>query len=206
MMGMLIKNYAVFPHMTVKENIAFGLKVFKIDKNEMEQRINEILKIVRIEEHKDKKPQQLSGGQQQRVALARALVIHPKVLLMDEPLSNLDAKLRIEMRNAIRDIQERIGITTVYVTHDQEEALAISDRIAILNDGIIQQIGEPKDIYTRPKNLFVAQFIGTSNVLKGKIIRSAKKCEIHYLEDNYKEEMSNLISEVEDGQDILLAI
>src|SRR5690625_5174821 len=162
-MGMVFQNYAVFPHMTVKENIAFGLKVHKMDKEEMERRIDEILRVVRIEEHKDKRPDQLSGGQQQRVALARALVIHPKVLLMDEPLSNLDAKLRIEMRNAIRNIQENIGITTLYVTHDQEEALAISDRIAVLNDGVIQQIGEPKEIYSRPQNLFVAQFIGTSN-------------------------------------------
>jgi len=205
-MGMVFQNYAVFPHMTVKENIAFGLKVHKMDKEEMERRIGEILRVVRIEEHKDKRPDQLSGGQQQRVALARALVIHPKVLLMDEPLSNLDAKLRIEMRNAIRNIQENIGITTLYVTHDQEEALAISDRIAVLNDGVIQQIGEPKEIYSRPQNLFVAQFIGTSNVLKGKIKKSTEKCFIHYLGDDYKEEMSNLISKVKDGQDVLLAI
>lgn len=206
-MGMVFQNYAVFPHMTVKENIAFGLKVFKIDKNEMEQRINEILKIVRIEEHKDKKPQQLSGGQQQRVALARALVIHPKVLLMDEPLSNLDAKLRIEMRNAIRDIQERIGITTVYVTHDQEEALAISDRIAILNDGIIQQIGGPKDIYTRPKNLFVAQFIGTSNVLKGVISKKdGSDTVIFQAEEHYEEKMDNLVSATHENQEVYIAV
>lgn len=140
-MGMVFQNYAIFPHMSVKDNVAFGLKHRKLPKAEIENRIQDILNVVKIEEYKDRMPDKLSGGQQQRVALARALVIHPQVLLMDEPLSNLDAKLRIEMRNAIKSIQQRVGITTVYVTHDQEEALAISDRIAVMNGGVIQQIG-----------------------------------------------------------------
>ena len=140
-MGMVFQNYAVFPHMSVKDNVAFGLKNRKVAKEKMNALVDEILETVKIAHLKDRMPTQLSGGQQQRVALARAIVIHPQVLLMDEPLSNLDAKLRVEMRNAIKLIQQKIGITTVYVTHDQEEALAVSDRIAIMNNGIIQQIG-----------------------------------------------------------------
>ena len=165
-MGMVFQNYAIFPHMSVKENVAFGLKNRNIGKEEMEQRVEEILDTVKIKHLKDRMPSQLSGGQQQRVALARAIVIHPEVLLMDEPLSNLDAKLRVEMRNAIKLIQKKIGITTLYVTHDQEEALAVSDRIAIMNGGVIQQIGTPQQIYRRPVNTFVATFIGLSNILK----------------------------------------
>ena len=148
-MGMVFQNYAIFPHMSVKENVAFGLKNRKIAKEEIEQRVEDILDTVKIKHLKDRMPSQLSGGQQQRVALARAIVIHPEVLLMDEPLSNLDAKLRVEMRNAIKLIQKKIGITTIYVTHDQEEALAVSDRIAIMNGGVIQQIGTPQAIYRR---------------------------------------------------------
>ena len=140
-MGMVFQNYAIFPHMSVKDNVAFGLKNRKVAKEKMNALVDEILETVKIAHLKDRMPTQLSGGQQQRVALARAIVIHPQVLLMDEPLSNLDAKLRVEMRNAIKLIQQKIGITTVYVTHDQEEALAVSDRIAIMNNGIIQQIG-----------------------------------------------------------------
>ena len=142
-MGMVFQNYAIFPHMSVKDNVAFGLKNRKVAKEKMNALVDEILETVKIAHLKDRMPTQLSGGQQQRVALARAIVIHPQVLLMDEPLSNLDAKLRVEMRNAIKLIQQKIGITTVYVTHDQEEALAVSDRIAIMNNGIIQQIGTP---------------------------------------------------------------
>ena len=168
-MGMVFQNYAIFPHMSVKENVAFGLKNRKIAKEEIEQRVEDILDTVKIKHLKDRMPSQLSGGQQQRVALARAIVIHPEVLLMDEPLSNLDAKLRVEMRNAIKLIQKKIGITTIYVTHDQEEALAVSDRIAIMNGGVIQQIGTPQAIYRRPVNTFVATFIGLSNILKTKV-------------------------------------
>ena len=148
-MGMVFQNYAIFPHMSVKDNVAFGLKRKKMSKQEIDEKVDEILKIVKIDHLRDRMPAKLSGGQQQRVALARAIVIHPEVLLMDEPLSNLDAKLRVEMRNAIKRIQQQIGITTVYVTHDQEEALAVSDRIAVMNGGVIQQIDTPKRIYQR---------------------------------------------------------
>ena len=164
-MGMVFQNYAVFPHMSVRDNVAYGLKTRRMPRAERYKKADEILKLVKIDQYADRMPAQLSGGQQQRVALARAIVIEPEVLLMDEPLSNLDAKLRVEMRNVIKQIQHQIGITTVYVTHDQEEALAISDRIAVMNDGVIQQIGTPKHIYQRPANEFVSTFIGLSNLL-----------------------------------------
>ena len=162
-MGMVFQNYAVFPHMTVRDNVAYGLKTRKIPKAERYKQVDEMLKLIKIDQYADRMQAQLSGGQQQRVALARAIVISPEVLLMDEPLSNLDAKLRVEMRNVIKDIQHKVGITTVYVTHDQEEALAVSDRIAVMNEGVIQQIGTPKYIYQRPANEFVAGFIGLNN-------------------------------------------
>lgn len=162
--GMVFQNYAIFPHLTVRRNVEYGLQFRDLDKGEAAKRVEEILKTVRIEEYQDRLPERLSGGQQQRVALARAIVVHPSVLLMDEPLSNLDAKLRVEMRGAIRDIQKKVGITTVYVTHDQEEALCISDRIAVMREGIIQQTDAPQVIYSRPINTFVASFIGHSNL------------------------------------------
>ena len=162
-MGMVFQNYAVFPHMSVRDNVSYGLKTRHVPKAERYKRADEILKLVKIDDYADRMPTQLSGGQQQRVALARAIVIQPEVLLMDEPLSNLDAKLRVEMRNVIKRIQRQVGITTVYVTHDQEEALAISDRIAVMHGGVIQQIGTPKHIYQRPANEFVSSFIGLSN-------------------------------------------
>ncbi len=165
--GMVFQNYAVFPHMTVRQNVEFGLKNRRVTKEEISRRVDEILKTVRITEYADRLPERLSGGQQQRVALARAIVIRPDVLLMDEPLSNLDAKLRIEMRNAIKQIQNSVGITTIYVTHDQEEAMAVSDRIAVMNGGVIQHVSTPKSIYQRPANLFVANFIGHSNTVNG---------------------------------------
>jgi iron(III) transport system ATP-binding protein len=167
--GMVFQNYAIFPHMNVKKNVAFGLKTRHIDSAETERRVEKMLNTVQIQEYKTRMPQNLSGGQQQRVALARAIVIEPDVLLMDEPLSNLDAKLRVDMRNAIKNIQKNIGITTVYVTHDQEEAMAVSDRIAIMNKGVIQQVGGPRETYQRPANLFVATFIGRTNILEGKL-------------------------------------
>ena len=163
--GMVFQNYAIFPHLTVKENVAYGLKVRKVGKQEMETRVSEALELVQISHLADRKPNELSGGQQQRVALARAFVIEPSVLLMDEPLSNLDAKLRVQMRTVIKKLQRRLGITTIYVTHDQEEALAISDRIAVMKDGNIMQIGTPNEIYAKPQNPFVAGFIGVSNFL-----------------------------------------
>lgn len=204
-MGMVFQNYAIFPHMTVKENIAFGLKSNKENSKSMEKKIEDILKVVKIEQHKDKKPDKLSGGQQQRVALARALVIHPKVLLMDEPLSNLDAKLRIEMRNAIRQIQQKVGITTVYVTHDQEEALAISDRIAVMYNGVIQQIGKPEEIYKRPNNLFVAQFIGTSNPING-IIKKDEGSQTLIIDDSYYLKVDNLVDNLENNHEVITSI
>lgn len=161
--GMVFQNYAIFPNMTVYRNIEYGLKNKHLSKEEIKRRVDEIMETVQITPYKDRYPDKLSGGQQQRVALARAIAVQPQVLLMDEPLSNLDAKLRLEMREAIRDIQKKIGTTTVYVTHDQEEALAISDRIAIMNKGDIQQIETPEEIYSRPFNTFVADFIGHSN-------------------------------------------
>jgi iron(III) transport system ATP-binding protein len=167
--GMVFQNYAIFPHLSVRRNVAFGLKNRRYPRDRIEAETMKFLELMKIDPLKNRMPDKLSGGQQQRVALARALVIQPDVLLMDEPLSNLDAKLRIEMRLAIREIQKRVGITTVYVTHDQDEAMAVSDRLAVMNDGIIQHIGTPRDIYHRPANLFVSTFIGRTNVLKAQL-------------------------------------
>ena len=163
--GMVFQNYAIFPHLNVRENVAYGLKARKVSKSKIEPMVNDALELVQISHLADRKPNELSGGQQQRVALARAFVIEPSVLLMDEPLSNLDAKLRVQMRTVIKKLQRRLGITTIYVTHDQEEALAISDRIAVMKDGVIMQIGTPSEIYAKPQNPFVAGFIGVSNFL-----------------------------------------
>ena len=168
--GMVFQNYALFPHKSVFNNIAYGLKMRKIKKEDIKTRVEEALDVVRLSGFGDRKPNQLSGGQQQRVALARALVIRPDVLLLDEPLSNLDAKLRKEMRIETKRIQEAVGITAVYVTHDQTEALAMSDRIAIIENGRLVQLGVPKDIYEYPKGDFVADFMGESNKIVGKIV------------------------------------
>jgi len=167
--GMVFQNYALWPHMNVFDNVAYGLKVRKVPKGEIKQRVEEILELVHLGGLGSRTPFQLSGGQQQRVALARALVIRPKVLLFDEPLSNLDAKLRLEMRHEIIRIQKKLGITTVYVTHDQEEALTISDRVAIMHEGRIEQVGTPTGVYADPQNVFVTDFIGQCNFLPGKI-------------------------------------
>lgn len=167
--GMVFQNYAIFPHLTVAENVAYGLKAKKVQKGEIGRRVEEALELVQIGKLKDRKPNELSGGQQQRVALARAFVIEPSVLLMDEPLSNLDAKLRVQMRTVIKKLQRRLGITTIYVTHDQEEALAISDRIAVMKEGNIMQVGSPEEIYKHPQNTFVAGFIGVSNFVECEI-------------------------------------
>lgn len=164
--GMVFQNYAIFPHLNVEENVAYGLKARNVPKEEISKRVKEALELVKISHLAERKPNELSGGQQQRVALARAFVIEPSVLLMDEPLSNLDAKLRVEMRTVIKKLQKRLGITTIYVTHDQEEALAISDRIAVMKDGNIMQIGTPSEIYAKPENPFVAGFIGVSNFVE----------------------------------------
>ena len=171
--GMVFQNYAIFPNMTVRKNVEFGLKNRKLPKEKITEEARKFMKLVHVDEYADRMPDRLSGGQQQRVALARALVIQPDVLLMDEPLSNLDAKLRVEMRTVIKGIQRNVGITTVYVTHDQEEAMAVSDRIAVMSEGVIRHCGRPKDIYQRPADLFVATFIGKSNLLKADLTGNA---------------------------------
>jgi iron(III) transport system ATP-binding protein len=169
--GMVFQNYALFPQMTAAKNVAFGLENRHVAKPQIGPRVDEALASVHMDELRDRMPGMMSGGQQQRVALARALVIHPAVLLMDEPLSNLDAKLRVEMRTTIRDIQREARITPVYVTHDQEEAMSVSDRIAVMNAGVVQQLGTPQQIYHRPSNLFVAGFIGKTNTLSRSVRR-----------------------------------
>ena len=163
--GMVFQSYAVWPHMNVFDNIAYPLKIQKINKNEIEERVNQVLKIVHLEQYKDRFPSELSGGQQQRVALGRALVAQPEILLLDEPLSNLDAKLRVDLRKELKRLQKDLGITTLYVTHDQEEALTLSDRIAVFNNGFIEQVGTPPEIYHQSKTEFVCDFIGDINVL-----------------------------------------
>jgi iron(III) transport system ATP-binding protein len=167
---MMFQSYALWPHMTVKQNVAFGLKVRKVETKELNRRVDEALEQVQMTPYANRKPNQLSGGQQQRVALARAMVIEPTVLLLDEPLSNLDAKLRLEMRTQIREICHAAKITTVYVTHDQKEALSIADGMAVLKDGEIIQVGEPRRLYDRPCNRFVANFLGETNFIPAQII------------------------------------
>jgi len=169
--GMVFQSYALWPHMSVKDNVAFGLELRKVPKAEIKERVAEALAAVKMTERADYKPNQLSGGQQQRVALARALVIRPKCLLLDEPLSNLDAKLRLEMRGEIRRICKQFGLTAVYVTHDQKEALSIADRIAVLDKGKIQQCGKPRDVYKLPATRFVANFIGETNFIDATVER-----------------------------------
>ncbi len=203
--GMVFQNYAIFPHLTVRQNVEYGLKIRKVNRKEIKEKVDKILEAVKIKEYENRLPEKLSGGQQQRVALSRAIVIHPRVLLMDEPLSNLDAKLRIEMRAAIRDIQKQVGITTVYVTHDQEEALAISDRIAVMNEGVIQQIGTPEYIYTRPDNVFVSTFIGHSNLFHGIIGQDDKGTFVKFI-NNYKTYMTNLSQDFKEGQKVILSV
>jgi len=166
---MVFQSYALFPHMNVRKNIGFGLKLQKMPQGQIDDRVDELLSLVHMDGLGERTIERISGGQQQRVALARSLALEPKVLLLDEPLSNLDANLRVVMRDEIRSIQERIGITTIFVTHDQYEAMSISDRILVLNDKIIQQIGSPSDIYETPVNQFIAEFVGYVNFLEGKV-------------------------------------
>ena len=168
--GMVFQSYALFPNMTVADNIGFGLKVRKRPKAEIDKRVTELLGLIHLEDRGQRYPWQLSGGQQQRIALARALAIEPQVLLLDEPLSALDAKIRIVLRKEIRAIQRQLGITTVYVTHDQEEALSLSDRVVVMSDGRIEQIGTPSEIYNFPATAFVASFVGTLNLVSARVI------------------------------------
>ena len=167
--SMVFQSYALFPHMSVIENVSYGLKMINVKKEEYTEKSIETLKLVNLEGYENRMPSELSGGQQQRVAVARAIVLKPKVLLFDEPLSNLDAKLRRQVREDIREIQQKLGVTTIYVTHDQEEALAISDKVIVMNNAVISQQGNPKDLYNNPKNKFVANFIGDANVMNAKI-------------------------------------
>ena len=168
-LGMVFQNYALFPHMTAFDNVAFGLKMRKVRGSELRRRAEQALDLVQLAHLQDRYPRQLSGGQQQRVALARAIVIEPHVLLLDEPLSNLDAKLRKAMQTEVRDLQQRLGITTIYVTHDQEEAMTVSDRIVVMDRGQIMQVGAPTEVYRKPANEFVAGFIGQVNFLRGRL-------------------------------------
>ena len=168
--SMVFQSYALFPHMSVIENVSYGLKMINVNKEEYTEKALETLKLVNLEGYENRMPSELSGGQQQRVAVARAIVLKPKVLLFDEPLSNLDAKLRRQVREDIREIQQKLGVTTIYVTHDQEEALAISDKVIVMNKAVIAQEGSPKELYNFPKNKFVANFIGDANDVTAEII------------------------------------
>ena len=167
--GMVFQSYALWPHMTVTKNVAFGLEERKVAKAEIERRVSEALELVDLTDYAQRRPSQLSGGQQQRVALARTIVVEPRVLLLDEPLSNLDANLRVQMRHDILALQRHLGLTTIFVTHDQEEANTTSARLAVLNNGILQQVGSPMELYDSPANTFVASFLGTANILRGQV-------------------------------------
>ena len=203
--GMVFQNYAIFPNLSVRKNVEFGLKYKKMPKDEMHKEADKFMKLVHVDEYADRMPDRLSGGQQQRVALARALVIKPDVLLMDEPLSNLDAKLRVEMRTVIKEIQKQVGITTVYVTHDQEEAMAISDRIAVMKDGVIHHCGEPKNIYQRPADLFVATFIGKSNLVDAKLKAVGSKAYLVF-KNGYEVEITTVAEEEIRDRDVTVSI
>jgi putative spermidine/putrescine transport system ATP-binding protein len=168
---MMFQNYALFPHMTVARNVGYGLQARGLSKADIGRRVSDALALVRLAGYEDRKPRALSGGQQQRVALARALVINPKVLLLDEPFSALDKNLRASMQVELREIQRKIGVTTIFVTHDQAEALTMSDRLAVMSEGRIRQLGTPEDVYRRPKDRFVASFVGDTNVLRGRLDR-----------------------------------
>jgi len=172
--GFVFQNYALFPHLSIFENVAYGLRVRGLGADEVGRRVGEVLKLVGLAGYEPQFSSQLSGGEQQRVALARAIVIRPRVLLFDEPLSNLDAKLRVQMRTEIHDLQRRLGITTVYVTHDQEEAMAVSDRIAVMNEGSVVQEGTAEDLYHRPASQFVAQFVGRVNLVAGRVVEGSE--------------------------------
>lgn len=183
----IFQNFALFPHMTIEENIGYGLKLKKVPKNEIKRRVSEMLELVQLSGYEKRKPSQLSGGEQQRVAIARGLINRPKVLLLDEPLSSLDLKLKKQMQIELKRLQKKLGITFIYVTHAQDEALTMSDRIIIFKGGKIEQIGSPQDIYHRPNSLFVADFIGDSNVFKGTVVKKTTNYTTIYLDydDDY---------------------
>lgn len=189
--GMVFQNYALWPHMSVFKNISFGLEEKKCSKNEINERVKDILQLVDLVELSNRYPYQLSGGQQQRVALARTLVVKPKILLLDEPLSNLDAKLRVQMREELLEMHQKLRITIIFVTHDQEEANSMSDTIAVFDKGIIQQIGKPIDLYNDPKNFFVANFLGTTNIIDGSIYKNNNE---NYFKSNKGLIIKNILS------------
>jgi iron(III) transport system ATP-binding protein len=195
---MVFQSYALFPHMTVEENVAYGLRVRRLPAGERNERVQRALALLGLESQRGKHPAQLSGGQQQRVALARCLVLEPSIILLDEPLSNLDAGLRVEMRREIRALQQRLGITAIYVTHDQEEALAVSDRIIVMNRGRVEQDGTPADIYQRPDTAFVARFMGCSNVVPAERVAANR---VRLLGEEY-ELPAGEIPPVQAGQDM----
>jgi iron(III) transport system ATP-binding protein len=204
-MSMVFQSYALFPHLTVFENVAYGLNVQRLSKKTISERVGRVLDLVHLQGYGDRAPGQLSGGQQQRVALARALVMEPKVLLMDEPLSNLDAKLREEMRTEIRRIQRELNITSVYVTHDQIEAMTLSDRIVVMNEGLIEQIGSPVDIYRYPNSRFVANFIGRANFINGVVVaQKNSKLTVQSLGEPIT--LSNIKREFREGEPVILII
>jgi len=194
--SMVFQSYALFPHMSVIENVSYGLKMINVNKEEYTEKALETLKLVNLEGYENRMPSELSGGQQQRVAVARAIVLKPKVLLFDEPLSNLDAKLRRQVREDIREIQQKLGVTTIYVTHDQEEALAISDKVIVMNKAVIAQEGSPKDLYNFPKNKFVANFIGDANDVTAEIInKQSNTYDLKLAEMNVKIEINRDLSD-----------
>ena len=192
--SMVFQSYALFPHMSVIENVSYGLKMINVNKEEYIEKALETLKLVNLEGYENRMPSELSGGQQQRVAVARAIVLKPKVLLFDEPLSNLDAKLRRQVREDIREIQQKLGVTTIYVTHDQEEALAISDKVIVMNKAVIAQEGSPKDLYNFPKNKFVANFIGDANDVSAEIINKQS--------NTYELKLAEMSVKIENNQDL----
>ena len=192
--SMVFQSYALFPHMSVIENVSYGLKMINVNKEEYTEKALETLKLVNLDGYENRMPSELSGGQQQRVAVARAIVLKPKVLLFDEPLSNLDAKLRRQVREDIREIQQKLGVTTIYVTHDQEEALAISDKVIVMNKAVIAQQGSPKDLYNFPKNKFVANFIGDANDVAAEIINKQS--------NTYELKLAEMSVKIENNQDL----
>ena len=192
--SMVFQSYALFPHMSVIENVSYGLKMINVNKEEYIEKALETLKLVNLDGYENRMPSELSGGQQQRVAVARAIVLKPKVLLFDEPLSNLDAKLRRQVREDIREIQQKLGVTTIYVTHDQEEALAISDKVIVMNKAVIAQQGSPKDLYNFPKNKFVANFIGDANDVSAEIINKQS--------NTYELRLAEMSVKIENNQDL----
>ena len=173
-LGMVFQNYALWPHLSVRRNVAFGLEERRVKRAEIRRRVDAALDLVGLLDLAERRPSQLSGGQQQRVALARTIVVEPQVLLLDEPLSNLDANLRVRMRRELRELQRRLGITTIFVTHDQEEANTVADRMAVLNDGVLQQVGAPMALYDRPVNRFVAHFLGSANLIDGEVVADGR--------------------------------